>query len=89
MRTLIVIMLVIAILWIPNSAFAAFQMNFHIDRQQDGIINGELRYDNEVVWRLRIISDGAQPVLSSGSHKGISLIPGIENGFMLLKISHD
>lgn len=89
MRSLIIVLLILAVVWIPNCAFAAFQMNLHIDRQQDGIINGELWYDNEVIWRLRIIPDGAQPVISSNVHQGISLIPGLENGFMLLKISQD
>ncbi len=75
------------ILVYPACALAAdFSFNINIMRQ-DGATCGELWLNDKLVWRLAMLSDGAQPV--SGGFSGANttlVIPDIVHGMFVVKI---
>ena len=89
MRKFMVMILIIASIGMPNTAFAAFQMDFRVAKQFDGVLSGEFWYDNKMLWRVNLVPDGAQPVTCATAGKGISIFPDVKNGFMLLKVTFE
>ena len=87
MRNIICILFILLSFVLPSQALASgFMMNVQVIRQDDGTTSGELWYNDKVVWRLSILTDGAKPV--SGSHNAATtlIIPDIINGMLLIKI---
>lgn len=87
MRKVICILLVLlSFMWPGQAAASGFKMNIQVMRQDDGTTCGELWYNDKVVWRLSILTDGAKPV--SGSHTATTtfIAPDIINGMFLIKI---
>ena len=70
---------------VPASA-AGFSMNVAVSRQEDGTTVGELWYNNRVVWRLRIVGEGAEPVAGQAGSGTTVVVPDIESGLFLLKV---
>ena len=89
-RYLLVIFLVAAIVAMPVTALAAdFSVNLNVSRLEDGTTCGELLFNNTVLWRVQVLSDGARPVSRSKGGNTTLISPDIVNGFFLIKIQHD
>lgn len=87
MRKIICILLVLfSFMWPGHALASGFTMNIQVIRQDDGTTCGELWYNNKVVWRLSVLTDGAKPV--SGSHTAATTLiaPDIINGMFLIKV---
>ena len=87
MRKVIWILFVVCALVWPRNAFAAeFSLNIQVMRQEDGTTCSELRYNDQVVWRLALLTDGAKPV--SGSYNAMTTLitPDIIDGLFLIKV---
>ena len=87
MRKVISILLIVCALVWPNTALAAgFTLNMQVMRQDDDTTCSELRYNNNVVWRFTLLTDGAKPV--SGSYNAMTTLitPDIIDGLFLIKI---
>lgn len=82
--------LVVAMLvFVPmHQAFAAdLNLYFHL-YTIDGMAIGEIRFEDQVAFRLRVATDGAMPVISlqkAGSGQAIS--PDITNGMFMLRLT--
>jgi len=71
----------------PASASAAeLKISVALSRADDGAAIGELWYNDRVVWRLRIVSDGAQPVAGRSGGSTTVVVPDMESGMFLLKV---
>lgn len=90
MRYLLIFFMITVILAAPVSAFAAgFNMNINISRLEDGTTCGELWFNNKVLWRLQVLTDGARPVTSGKSGNTTLITPDIVNGLFLIKINNE
>lgn len=70
---------------VPANA-AGFSVNIAVSRQDDGTTTGEIWYNDRVVWRLRLASDGVRPVSGQTGADMTVVVPDIENGLFLLKV---
>jgi hypothetical protein len=78
-------LLTLNLLLLPVPAQAAsFNMSF--SRQNDGTTIGEFWYNDKIVWRLKICSDGARPVTGQHSPATTVVVPDVVNGLFLFKI---
>ena len=85
---LIVILLLLTIL--PAAASAAdLSFNMNISRFEDGTTCGELIINNNVIWRLMILTDGAMPVSQSFRGGTTCILPDIVHGMLTVKVQHD
>lgn len=90
MRYMMVLLLITVILAAPATAFAAgFNMNISISRMEDGTTCGEFWFNNRVLWRLQVLTDGARPVTSGKSVNTTLVTPDIVNGLFLIKLSNE
>lgn len=71
----------------PSSALAAdFNFNINLIRQE-GATCGELWFNDKLVWRLALLSDGAKPVSSGLNSANTTLvIPDIVHGMFVVKM---
>ena len=71
----------------PSSGLAA-DINFNINiMRQDGATCGEVWFNDRLVWRLALLSDGAKPV--TGGFVGTNttwVIPDILHGMFVVKV---
>lgn len=89
MRKLFCMIILVTILFLPQYAFAQdVKFNVSIIRLDDGITSAELLYNDQVVWRLTLLSDGAKPVWSGGGVHTTVIVPDIIDGCFLLKINN-
>lgn len=87
MRKRICVLFMIAVLVWPSAALAAdFIVNVNVVRQEDGTTCGELWYNNQVVWRLAILPDGAKPAAAFHSARTTFIIPDVVDGLFLIKV---
>jgi hypothetical protein len=87
MRKRICIFFMIAVMLWPSAALAAdFMVNINVVRQEDGTTCGELWYNNQVVWRLAILADGAKPVSAFHSTRTTFITPDVVNGLFFIKV---
>ncbi|MDF2635648.1 MAG: hypothetical protein K0R78_2522 [Pelosinus sp.] len=87
MRKVICILFVIAVLICPSAVLAAdYMVNINVLRQEDGTTCGELWYNNQMIWRLAILSDGAKPVSGFHSKRTTFVAPDVVNGLFLIKV---
>jgi len=87
MTKLVCGLLIGLILLVPSPAVAGeLKLNIAVARQEDGATTGELRYNDRVVWRLKLCSDGAQPVAGQAGGNTTVVVPDIEDGLFLLKV---
>jgi hypothetical protein len=86
MRKGICILLMIAVVVWPNLVLAAeCLLNINIMRE-DGTTYGELVFNNQIIWRLAVLADGARTVTSVNSTKTTFVAPDIANGMFLIKV---
>jgi hypothetical protein len=87
MRKILCILFVIAVLVWPSAVLAADHMvNINVLHQEDGTTCGELWYNNQMIWRLAILSDGAKPVSGFHSTRTTFIAPYVVNGLFLIKV---
>jgi hypothetical protein len=87
MSKVICILLVVLTLSWPSQVLAAgFTLNIQVMRQDDGTTCGELWYNDKVVWRLAVLTDGAKPVSGSNSTGTTLIVPDVINGLFLIKV---
>lgn len=87
MRKIIGFLVVIALLSITTTTFAAdWQVNIHLSPENGGLLSGEMWYNNDMVWRLKIQADGAIPATSGNDPRVTVLVPDIVDGLFVLKV---
>lgn len=77
------------LLIMSNSASAAaadFAIHINFMRQADGTANGEVWYNDNILWRVLLLPDGARPAIGMPSGKTTIIIPEISNGMFLLRV---
>ncbi|MDF2568868.1 MAG: hypothetical protein K0R55_472 [Sporomusa sp.] len=86
-KVIVPLLLSMMIVLYPSSALAAdFSFNVNVMRQ-DGATCGELWFNDKLVWRLALLSDGAKPVSSGFNGTNTTLvIPDIVNGMFVVKV---
>ncbi|HWQ62066.1 MAG TPA: hypothetical protein VN521_07120 [Negativicutes bacterium] len=70
---------------VPASA-AGFSVNVAVSRQDDGTLSGELWYNDQVIWRLRIVGEGVRPVAGQAGGGTTVVVPDIDKGLFQLKV---
>lgn len=86
-KLIICLLLSLWILLIPATAAAAdWNLNITMTREKDGSLCGELWYNNDMLWRLRILADDAMPVSGGQETRATTVAPDIVHGLFLLKI---
>lgn len=87
MRKRIGLAVILAWLSLTTTAFAAdWQLNIHVSPENGGLLSGEMWYNNDMVWRLKIQTDGAIPVISANDPRETVLVPDIVGGLFVLKV---
>jgi hypothetical protein len=77
----------IVLFTINSVAFAAdWQVNIHLSRENGSLLSGEMWYNNDMVWRLKIQADGALPAISGNDPRVTVLVPDIVDGLFVLKV---
>lgn len=80
------LLLALCLLWPAAASAGEAKVNIAFLRQDDGTTIGELWYNDRVVWRLRLLGDGAQPVTGASGPRTTVVAPDLDNGLFLLKI---
>jgi len=81
------LLIFIAVFSMCTVAYASdWRINLHVARENDGSLSGEMWYNNDMVWRLKIQTDGALPAVSSGDPRVTVLVPDIVDGLFVLKV---
>ena len=62
------------------------RFNISIVRRDDGTTLGELWYNEKIIWRIRVSSDGAEPVTGQTGAGTTVIVPDISGGQFLLKM---
>lgn len=76
------------LLGLPASAAAApFKVGFSITRPDEGVVCSELTYNDEIIWKIQLLSDGARPVSGGGSGQTTIIVPDIAHGLFAIKIN--
>jgi hypothetical protein len=76
------------LLMLPATAAASpFKIGFTITRPDEGIVFSELIYNDQVLWRVQLLSDGAKPAASVGGGPTTIVIPEILNGFFVVRVN--
>lgn len=90
MHKTIGIWFLLMLLAVPTPVSAGeWQLNFRFYHVPGSWFSSEMWYNNAMVWRLKIQTDGALPVSSSGDNaKGMVLIPALVNGMFVVKVHH-
>ncbi len=86
MARILCVLLVFALLAPATASAAEFNFNIAVSRLDDGTTTGELWFNDRVVWRLRIASDGAQPVTGPAGSGTTVVVPEVAGGMFLLKV---
>lgn len=87
MRKLICLFAFLSVFSVTLNAYASdWKINLHVTRDTDGSLSGEMWYNNNMVWRLKLQTDGALPAVSSGDSRVTVLVPDIVNGLFVLKV---
>lgn len=86
-KKLLIALMFGVIIFYPSSALAA-DINFNINiMRQDGATCGELWFNDKLVWRLALLSDGAKPVTGGFAGANTTLvIPDIVHGMFVVKV---
>ena len=88
MRKIIFSIVLMMLLSMPQYAFAnEMKLNMNVIRQEDGITSAEICYNDRMVWRVTLLSDGAKPVVGGNETHTTFLTPDIIDGCFLLKIN--
>ncbi|MDU4961378.1 MAG: hypothetical protein E6X17_12050 [Sporomusaceae bacterium] len=87
MRKRIGLAVILAWLSLTTTAFAAdWKLNIHVSPENGGLFSGEMWYNNNMVWRLKIQTDGAVPAISTNDSEATVLVPDIVGGLFVLKV---
>lgn len=89
MRRIVCLLLVVVLVGWSQVTYAAafdFNVNINISRQNDGTTCGELWYNNQVVWRIAILADGAKPVSGGSASNTVFVVPDVVNGMFMIKV---
>ncbi len=86
-RKLVCLLLLIGLLAWPATGLAmGFRVSFNFMRQDDGTTVGELFYNDQIVWRVALLADGARPVVAGSGAQTTSITPDVSNGLFLLRV---
>ena len=78
------------VLFFPLPAQAAgMGMGVTVSRQEDGSACGEVWYDNRVLWRVRIVGDGARAAAGTGDGCTTVVAPDVRAGMFVLKVYNE
>lgn len=83
----IAMLMLMLLLAFPGQAMAAgFNFDIHLSRTEDGTAYTEILYNNRVLWKISLLTDGARPAASMGEGDGIIIAPDLDNGMFVLRI---
>jgi len=85
-RLLCAFLLGLSLLWPVPAHASELKFNITVIRQADGSTVGEVWYNDRVLWRLKLVSDGAQPASAMGPSRTTVVVPDIDNGLFKLKV---
>lgn len=85
----VAVLLICLLLQLQAAAVSAspYKIGITLTHPDDGVFCSELVYDDQVIWRLQFLADGAKSVLSGGGSRTTIVVPDIVNGLFLLKIN--
>lgn len=87
-KRLFALLLACILLWVPVSAAAApFKIGFTITRPDEGVICSELTYNDDVIWKVQVLSDGTKPALAGNNEHMTIVVPDISYGLFTIKIN--
>lgn len=86
MRLAGILLAAIILFWTTPAYAADLKFGVTFARQADGAAVGEFWYDDKMVWRLKICSDGVRPVSGSGGDRTTVITPDVVRGLFLLKV---
>lgn len=76
------------LLGLPATAAAApFKVGFSVTRPEDGVVCSELIYNDRIVWRIQLLSDGTKPVSGGSSGQTTIIVPDIVHGLFTIKVN--
>lgn len=81
-----VLILVTFIIFPATASAANFDIHINVTREADGIANGEVWYNGNILWRVMLLPDGASPALVMPGGKTTIIVPEINSGMFLLKV---
>jgi len=74
-------------LMLPGTALAANTIfSINVTHSSDGTTLSELLFNDQVVWRLKLCSDGVEPVTAVGNDKATVVVPDMVGGLFLLRV---
>ncbi|MCX7781403.1 MAG: hypothetical protein N2491_10970 [Negativicutes bacterium] len=88
LRKLTALFALLVLLAAPVTAAAApFKVGLMVNSPEEGVFCSELVYNDQVLWRLQLLTDGARPVTGGGGGQTTIVVPDIVNGLFLIKFS--
>lgn len=61
-------------------------LNLQLMRQDDGILWGELWYNDKIIWKVAVLADGVRPVSGSNRTESTFITPDIVDGLFLIRV---
>ncbi|GMB02174.1 hypothetical protein [Pelosinus sp. IPA-1] len=85
-KSICILFAMVMLIW-PNVVLAAeYMLNINIIKQEDGTTCTEFWYDNQMVWRIALLADGAKPVAGFPNTKTTFIAPDIRDGLFMIKV---
>ena len=86
MRKIMTLVLFLLVLW-PHLALAApISGEFKWMHLADGAVCSEIWYNDALVWRVILLTDGARPVTGLYDSRTIFIAPDIRDGCFIIQI---
>lgn len=87
-KKLFTVALICLLLWLPAIAAAApFKIGFSVTRPEDGVVCSELTYNDTIIWKIQLLSDGTKPVSGGSSGQTTIIVPDIIHGLFTIKVN--
>jgi hypothetical protein len=85
-RFFCILLISITLLWPAAASAGEARVGINFLRQDDGTTVGELWFGDRVVWRLKVLGDGAQPVAGGSGPRTTVIAPDLDEGLFRLKV---
>lgn len=86
-RMMISILIAFCVLLLPARGRAAeFKFDFHVFQREEGILCSELRYNENVIWRVFFLADDSKAVSGNSKLNGTVIAPSLVNGMFTLRL---
>lgn len=83
-----IVLLACLLFGLPATAAAApFKIGFSVTRPEDGVVCSELTYNDAIIWKIQLLSDGTKPVSGGNSGQTTIVVPDIVHGLFTIKVN--